>query len=279
MDFTRWLKQAVGRLAASESPKRDAEILLGHVTGRSRTFIMAFGETELDAQTLARLDALLGRREKGEPVAYLVGEREFWSLPLSVSPATLIPRPDTECLVEHALQRLGEAPARVLDLGTGTGAIALAIASERPDCEVIGVDLHPDAVALAQFNGTKLGLGNAQFLQGSWFTPVQGQRFSLIVSNPPYIDAADPHLAQGDVRFEPASALVAANNGLADIQLITQQAPEHLSADGWLLFEHGWQQGEAVREILVSAGFIAVETLKDYGDNDRVTLGRWPELP
>ncbi|MEG3132581.1 peptide chain release factor N(5)-glutamine methyltransferase [Rouxiella sp. T17] len=275
MDFTRWLKQAVGRLAASDSPKRDAEILLGHVTGRSRTYILAFGETLLDEQTLAQLDALLIRREKGEPVAYLVGEREFWSLPLSVSPATLIPRPDTECLVEQALLRLNAQPARVLDLGTGTGAIALAIASERPDYDVIGVDLQPDAVALARYNASKLAINNAQFLQGSWFTPVVGQRFAVIVSNPPYIDAADPHLAQGDVRFEPASALIADNNGLADIELIVEQAPHYLEPLGWLLLEHGWEQGEAVRNILLGVGFNAVETIRDYGDNDRVTLGQW----
>lgn len=275
MDFTRWLKQAVGRLAASDSPKRDAEILLGHVTGRSRTYILAFGETLLDEQTLAQLDALLIRREKGEPVAYLVGEREFWSLPLSVSPATLIPRPDTECLVEQALLRLNAQPLRVLDLGTGTGAIALAIASERPDCEVIGVDLQPDAVALARYNASKLAIANAQFLQGSWFTPVNGQRFAVIVSNPPYIDAADPHLGQGDVRFEPASALVADNHGLADIELIVEQAPQYLEPQGWLLLEHGWEQGEAVRNILLGVGFNVVETIKDYGDNDRVTLGQW----
>lgn len=275
MDFTRWLKQAVGRLAASDSPKRDAEILLGHVTGRSRTYILAFGETLLDEQTLAQLDALLIRREKGEPVAYLVGEREFWSLPLSVSPATLIPRPDTECLVEQALLRLNAQPLRVLDLGTGTGAIALAIASERPDCEVIGVDLQPDAVALARYNASKLAINNAQFLQGSWFTPVNGQRFAVIVSNPPYIDAADPHLGQGDVRFEPASALVADNHGLADIELIVEQAPQYLEPQGWLLLEHGWEQGEAVRNILLGVGFNVVETIKDYGDNDRVTLGQW----
>ncbi len=279
MDFTRWLTHAVGRLAASDSPKRDAEILLGHVTGRARTYIMAFGETELSDEALLQLEALLSRREQGEPVAYLIGEREFWSLPLSVSPATLIPRPDTECLVEQALLRLGAAPARVLDLGTGTGAIALAIASERPDCQVTGVDLHPAAVSLAQYNGQKLSIPNASFLQGSWFTPVAGQTFAIIASNPPYIDAADPHLSQGDVRFEPATALIADNNGLADIDYIVAHAPTHLDPQGWLLLEHGWQQGEAVRNILQAAGFSQVETIKDYGDNDRVTLGQWLGVP
>ncbi|MCC3719326.1 peptide chain release factor N(5)-glutamine methyltransferase [Rouxiella badensis] len=278
MDFSRWLTQAVGRLAASDSPKRDAEILLGHVTGRTRTYIMAFGETELSDDQRLQLESLLSRREKGEPIAYLVGEREFWSLPLSVSPATLIPRPDTECLVEQALLRLEPSPARVLDLGTGTGAIALAIASERPDCQITGVDLQPDAVALAQYNGSKLAIPNAQFLQGSWFVPVGGQSFEIIVSNPPYIDATDPHLAQGDVRFEPATALIADNKGLADIDYIVSQAPAFLVPGGWLLLEHGWEQGESVRTILQAAGFNAIETVKDYGDNDRITLGQWPAL-
>ncbi|CAI0744981.1 Release factor glutamine methyltransferase [Serratia entomophila] len=277
MDYQGWLKAAAARLTHSDSARRDAEILLGFVTGRARTFLMAFGETLLTPPQQQQLETLLARRERGEPVAYLVGEREFWSLPLSVSPATLIPRPDTECLVELALERLPAQPCRMLDLGTGTGAIALALASERPACAVTGVDLHPEAVALAQHNAQKLNIGNAQFLQGSWFAPLAGQTFALIVSNPPYIDAADPHLAQGDVRFEPGSALVAADRGLADLAAIVRQAPQYLQPQGWLLLEHGWQQGNSVRELLQAAGFSAVATHRDYGGNDRVTLGQWPQ--
>ncbi|MGO4744178.1 peptide chain release factor N(5)-glutamine methyltransferase [Serratia quinivorans] len=276
MDYQSWLKAAVVRLTQSESARRDAEILLGFVTGRARTFLMAFGETMLTQQEQEQLEILLARRERGEPVAYLIGEREFWSLPLSVSPATLIPRPDTECLVELALELLPPSPCNILDLGTGTGAIALALASERPDCKVTGVDLQPEAVALAQHNGQKLAIGNAQFLQGSWFAPLVGETFALIASNPPYIDAADPHLAQGDVRFEPSSALVAPQQGLADLSSIVQQAPSHLQSQGWLLLEHGWQQGESVRALLQAAGFISIDTRRDYGDNDRVTFGQWP---
>lgn len=275
MDFQHWLRDATRRLSAGESPKRGAEILLGFVTGRSRTFIMAFGETSLTASELEQLEALLARREQGEPVAYLVGEREFWSLPLSVSPATLIPRPDTECLVEQALLRLPASPQKVLDLGTGTGAVALAIASERPDCQLTGVDLQPEAVKLAQHNAQKLAITNASFVQGSWFAPVAGQQFAVIVSNPPYIDAADPHLAEGDVRFEPASALVADNAGLADLQTLIEQAPQHLLAGGWLLLEHGWQQAQQVQQLFRQAGYHQVATVKDYGGNDRVSLGQW----
>ncbi|WP_447876581.1 peptide chain release factor N(5)-glutamine methyltransferase [Serratia fonticola] len=276
MDYQTWLKTATLRLTHSDSAKRDAEILLGFVIGRARTYLLAFGETPLTAEQTEQLTVLLARRERGEPVAYLVGEREFWSLPLSVSPATLIPRPDTECLVELALERLPAAPCAILDLGTGTGAIALALASERPDCQLTGIDLQPEAVALAQHNAQKLAINNARFLQGSWFTPVAGQKFALIASNPPYIDEADPHLGQGDVRFEPCSALVAAEQGLADLAAIVQQAADYLEPQGWLLLEHGWQQGENVRALLNAAGFIAVATHRDYGGNDRVTLGQKP---
>ena len=276
MEYQQWLREAVSQLQASESPRRDAEILLGFVTGKARTFILAFGETPLTNEQQEQLAGLLARRVRGEPVAHLIGEREFWSLPLFVSPATLIPRPDTECLVEQALARLPAAPCRILDLGTGTGAIALALASERPDCQVTAVDLIPDAVALAQRNADHLGIRNIEIVQSRWFSALEGQQFSLIVSNPPYIDAQDPHLAQGDVRFEPLSALVAADNGLADLHTLIKEAPRYLLPQGWLLLEHGWQQGAAVREIFARYGWQQVETCRDYGDNERLTLGRRP---
>lgn len=276
MEYQQWLREAVSQLQASESPRRDAEILLGFVTGKARTFILAFGETPLTGEQQEQLAGLLARRVRGEPVAHLIGEREFWSLPLFVSPATLIPRPDTECLVEQALARLPAAPCRILDLGTGTGAIALALASERPDCQVTAVDLIPDAVALAQRNADHLGIRNIEIVQSRWFSALEGQQFSLIVSNPPYIDAQDPHLAQGDVRFEPLSALVAADNGLADLHTLIKEAPSYLLPQGWLLLEHGWQQGAAVREIFARYGWQQVETCRDYGDNERLTLGRRP---
>ncbi|HBT5189214.1 TPA: peptide chain release factor N(5)-glutamine methyltransferase, partial [Klebsiella quasipneumoniae] len=183
MTFQAWLQQAIARLAESDSPRRDAEILLGHVTGRARTWILAFGETTLSADEATTLEALLQRRQRGEPIAHLVGQREFWSLPLFVSPATLIPRPDTECLVEQALARLPVAPCRILDLGTGTGAIALALASERPDCEITAVDVMPDAVALALRNAAHLGITNVTIRQSDWFAALAGQRFAMIVSN------------------------------------------------------------------------------------------------
>ncbi|CZU84289.1 peptide chain release factor N(5)-glutamine methyltransferase [Enterobacter ludwigii] len=275
MEFQHWLRQAASELSASESPKRDAEILLEFVTGKARTYLLAFGETQLSAEQEAQLATLLARRKTGEPVAHLVGEREFWSLPLYVSPATLIPRPDTECLVEQALSRLPAQACRVLDLGTGTGAIALALASERPDCEVTAVDVMPDAVALARRNVARLGFPNVTVLQSSWFSALDNRTFGMIVSNPPYIDEHDPHLTQGDVRFEPLTALVAANEGLADIVHIVTTSRQHLLPGGWLLVEHGWTQGDAVRDVFIAAGYRAVETCRDYGGNDRLTLGQW----
>ncbi|EMN3917402.1 peptide chain release factor N(5)-glutamine methyltransferase [Citrobacter farmeri] len=276
MDFQHWLREAISQLQESESPRRDAEILLEFVTGKGRTVILAFGETAITDAQREQLDWLLARRKQGEPIAHLTGVREFWSLPLFVSPATLIPRPDTECLVEQALARLPSGPCRILDLGTGTGAIALALASERPDCEVTAVDRMPEAVELAQRNATHLTINNVHIQQSDWFSALSGQQFAMIVSNPPYIDEQDPHLAQGDVRFEPLTALVARDGGMADIVHIIEQSRTRLEAGGYLLLEHGWQQGAAVRDAFIRAGYQAVETCRDYGDNERITLGRKP---
>jgi len=290
MNYKEWLAQAIADLAQknpTENSKIDALVLLQHATGKSRTQILAFDDTEIDEKVRLKLTALLDRRLKGEPIAYILSEKEFWSLPLNVSKGTLIPRPDTEILVEKALQialeKLEENPPhfRILDLGTGTGAIALALASElssicqkrQISLEIIGVDLMPDVVALAQSNAERNKL-NVQFLQSSWFENITGQ-FDLIVSNPPYIDAQDEHLRQGDVRFEPLSALVANNAGYADLRHIIELAPSYLNSNGALLLEHGWQQGEKVRSIFQENHWEMVETMRDYGDNERLTLGFW----
>lgn len=276
MQIRFWLRDAIARLPNSESAKRDAEILLAQVTGKSRSWLIAFDDRELDVTQRNALDILVARRAAGEPIAYLTGIREFWSLPLSVSPHTLIPRPDTEVLVEQALAHLPVEGCHVLDLGTGTGAIALAIASERPDCQVTGVDRISDAVDLARFNAAKLGITTARFLQSDWFSSLADERYTMIISNPPYIDAEDVHLSAGDVRFEPASALVAADGGLADIQTIAATAGKHLLDAGWLMLEHGWQQAAEVRQILRENNFCAVKTCQDYSGNDRVTVGQKP---
>ena len=290
MTYNEWLLKAIevlNQINPTENGKVDALVLLQHATGKSRTQILAFDDTEIDEKVRLKLTALLDRRLSGEPIAYILGEKEFWSLPLNVSKGTLIPRPDTEILVEKALQialdKLQENPPhfRILDLGTGTGAIALALASElSPICqkrqislEIIGVDLMPDVVELAQSNAEKNKL-NVQFLQSRWFENITGQ-FDLIVSNPPYIDAQDEHLRQGDVRFEPLSALVANDAGYADLRHIIELSPSYLNSNGALLLEHGWQQGEKVRSIFQENHWEMVETVRDYGDNERVTLGFW----
>ncbi|AXH83486.1 TPA: peptide chain release factor N(5)-glutamine methyltransferase [Haemophilus influenzae] len=290
MNYKEWLAQAITDLAQknpTENSKIDALVILQHTTGKSRTQILAFDDTEIDEKVRLKLTALLDRRLNGEPIAYILGEKEFWSLPLNVSKGTLIPRPDTEILVEKALQisleKLEQNPPhfRILDLGTGTGAIALALASElssicqkrQISLEIIGVDLMPDVVALAKSNAERNKL-NVQFLQSRWFENITGQ-FNLIVSNPPYIDAQDEHLCQGDVRFEPLSALVANNAGYADLRYIIESAPNYLNFNGALLLEHGWQQGEKVRSIFQENHWEMVETVRDYGDNERVTLGFW----
>jgi release factor glutamine methyltransferase len=262
--------------SGSDSPSLDAAVLLCHALDKPRSYLLTWPDKVLDAPIQAMFDALLQRRITGEPVAYIIGEREFWSLPLKVSPSTLIPRPDTERLVEVALEKAQTLEGDVLDLGTGTGAIALALASELPRRRVVGIDLRDEAQKLATDNANRLHITNVTFLQGSWFEPLsRGTKFALIVSNPPYIEENDPHLVQGDVRFEPKSALVAADNGLADIKHISEAGRDYLQNGGWLAFEHGYDQGASVRTIMQALGYQQVVTEQDYAGNDRVTLGQY----
>ncbi|ROO76463.1 [protein release factor]-glutamine N5-methyltransferase [Vibrio crassostreae] len=274
------LKAAIVKLQEGDntSPSIDAAVLLCHALDKPRSYLLTWPEKHLTSEQESEFNALLKRRLTGEPVAYIIGEREFWSLPLKVSPSTLIPRPDTERLVEVALDKAYGKQGAILDLGTGTGAIALALASEMPNRQVTGIDLRPEAQQLATENAKRLNITNATFLHGSWFEPLSSEeavKFSLIVSNPPYIEKDDPHLSQGDVRFEPITALVAEEKGLADIRYISENARGFLENEGWLAFEHGYDQGLAVREIMQALGYLDVVTEKDYGGNDRVTLGRY----
>ncbi|MGI8560630.1 MAG: peptide chain release factor N(5)-glutamine methyltransferase [Luteimonas sp.] len=254
----------------------EAELLLAHVLDKPHGWLFAHGDMRIHTQAVERFDALIARREAGEPVAYLTGRRGFWTLDLMVTPDTLIPRADTERLVELALERIAEdADARVADLGTGSGAIALAIASERPRAQVVATDRSAAALAVARHNAQVAGIANVEFRAGDWCVPLAGEPYHLIASNPPYIPRDDAHLAQGDLRYEPAAALASGFDGLDDLRRIVRDAPAHLRPGGWLLLEHGHDQGEAVRALLAGAGFVEVETAQDLEARDRVGLGRF----
>jgi len=270
------IHQATRQLAASSpSPRLDAEVLLMHVTGLTRTALITRAQEPLLPEHEERLHKLLTRRARGEPVAYLTGRREFWSLDLCVTPDVLIPRPETELLVEQALAHIpDDAEWTVADLGTGSGAIALAIATERPHCRLIATDNSVAALAVARANATRLGIANVEFRHGEWLKPLAGMRFDVIVSNPPYVRANDPHLTQGDVRFEPESALIAGADGLDTIRCIAADAVSCLRPGGWLLFEHGYDQAQAVRALLETHGYDRVASCRDTAGHERVTAGR-----
>ncbi|KRG67348.1 peptide chain release factor N(5)-glutamine methyltransferase [Pseudoxanthomonas dokdonensis] len=274
-DVSQWLLDATAQLPA-EDGRQVAELLLGHALQRDRAWLFAHARDPVPASAASALQDLLRRRLAGEPVAYLLGRRGFWTLDLEVSPDTLIPRPETELLVEQVLQRVAaDSDGRLLDLGTGSGAIALAVASERPRMQVWASDASAGALAVARRNAASHGLERVQFRHGSWWQPFAGMRFDVIASNPPYIAAADPHLQRGDLRHEPASALSSGADGLDAIRAIVAGAPHHLNPHGWLLLEHGWDQGEAIRALLRDAGLQAVQTVQDLEARDRVSLGQW----
>jgi release factor glutamine methyltransferase len=269
------LRAAVARLTNSDSPQLDAELLLAHALGRGRGHLRAHPEAVLGASQAHRYAELVEARRRGEPIAYLTGEREFWSLPLKVTPATLIPRPETELLVEQALALIpADADWQVLDLGTGSGAIALAIAKERPRCRITAVDISSQALSVARDNAHRLHTSNVEFLLGDWFSTIAARRFQMIVSNPPYVSAADPHLQEGDLRFEPTQALSSGEDGLQDIRRIVSEAPRHLLEGGYLLLEHGHGQGAAVRGLLQTAGLAGAHSVLDLAGHERVSLAQ-----
>ena len=258
----------------SGSARIEVQCLLQAVLQVNRAYLLTHPEQQLESEQQAHYTALFGRRLRGEPIAYLLGEREFYGLTFKVTPATLIPRSDTELLVELALARIPQRGAlRVLDLGTGSGAIALSIAHARPDIEVTAVDASPEALDVARENVRHLSLGNVRLLRSDWFSALPGERFDLIVSNPPYIADGDAHLAQGDLRFEPRAALASGADGLDDIRRIVADAKEHLHTGGWLLFEHGYDQAERARELLGAAGYAGVFSARDLAGIERVSGG------
>lgn len=268
------LLQRSAELTDSDSALLDTELLLSHALDVSRTYLKTWPDRQPDTNQVTAFSALFQRRLRGEPIAYILGHQGFWSLDLKVSEHTLIPRPETELLVETALELQLPPHSSVLDLGTGTGAIALALACERNDWNITAVDFQPQAVALAEENRAAHKLNNVQIVQSNWFAALPAVKFDLIVSNPPYIENNDPHLSQGDVRFEPASALVSGAEGLDDLILLISQSVVFLKPNGWLLVEHGYDQGPGVRALFTEAGFSAIETRNDYNQMDRITFGQ-----
>ena len=255
----------------------EARRLLGHVLGQTSAWCFAHTDAMLRPDQVAAFRVLIRRRQHGEPIAYLLGRRSFWTFELDVSPATLIPRPETETLVEAVLAHVSPAvAARLADIGTGCGAIALALAQERPMATVIATDQSRAALEIANVNRQRCELTNVSFRHGNWCEPLDGRDFDVIVSNPPYIAANDRHLSQGDLRFEPLSALVGGPDGLDAIRQLSAQARDYLRRGGWLMLEHGWDQGDAVRTVLRAAGYVAVRTLRDLEERERVTLGVRP---
>lgn len=282
-------------LGQTDSPELDAELLLSKAIGQSRAWLLAYQDEIVSDEDVETFQSLLQRRASGEPIAYIFGEREFWSLPFTVNNAVLIPRPDTEALVEAVLEHCSTrlAPSnkenetastlQLLDLGTGSGAIAIALASELKklaelNFSITAVDQSSQAIEVAQLNAKRNAVENTiRFHHGSWFAPINSEHFDIIASNPPYIAENDQHLQQGDVRFEPVSALTSGIDGLQDIHHIAQQAPNHLNDNGILFLEHGFQQGKSVQAILKACGFHEIQTIDDYSGNPRVTFGIWQD--
>lgn len=274
------LQRSTELQSASDSALLDAELLLCHCLNVDRTRLKTWPDHMLQDAQIAEFERLFSRRLQGEPVAFITGTQGFWTLDLCVSPHTLIPRPETELVVENALELALPEESQVLDLGTGTGAIALALAAERPEWQIVAVDLQAEAVELAEHNREINHLPNVTVLQSDWFSALAAaqseRKFDLIVSNPPYIEAEDDHLLIGDVRFEPTSALVAGADGLDDLRLIIGQSSGFLRQAGWLIVEHGYNQGSIVRDLFTAAGFQSVATQADYNGLDRVTSGCLP---
>lgn len=265
------IQRARDRFVESPTPVLDAELLLMHVLGCTRARLHTWPDKVLEIEQRSTLLELMARRERGEPIAYITGEREFFGHSFRVTPDTLIPRPDTEMLIEGVLDTLPSRPLKLADLGTGCGAIGITLALERPAWEMVLVERSKKAIAVARDNARRLG-AQVSFLQSSWFEQVRG-RFDTIVCNPPYIDEDDHHLEEGDLRFEPRSALASGEHGLADIRIIAEQAREHLNSCGWLVLEHGYNQGKLVTELLESLGYMDVYGYQDLAGNDRVTMG------
>ncbi len=277
-NYAQLLTWASGELCDSESPELDAQVLLSHATGKDATHFIAWPDkTPTEDQQLS-FQHLVIERKMGKPIAHILGYKEFWSLNLMTNDSTLIPRPDTEVLVEVTLDVVTDVHADVVDLGTGTGAIAIALASEKPSWTVLGIEKNPEAVTLASENVKARGYNHVTIQEGDWLSGIQDHSLDVIVSNPPYIEEGDRHLSEGDVRFEPKSALVAGLDGLDDYRIIIPEALRCLRAGGYLFLEHGFNQADDLKLLMLHHGFESIETRQDYGGHDRVTFGKKPSL-
>nr|BET44822.1 MAG: peptide chain release factor N(5)-glutamine methyltransferase [Candidatus Aschnera chinzeii] len=275
MNYNDWMLNTFNKFKNKYLLKRDLVILLQYVINKPYSYILGFHDNILTEIEEKKLQYLLCRRIKGEPIAYIIEEKEFWSLSLKISNNVFIPRNDTECLIEHALLLISNKSAKILDLGTGSGAIALALAIEYPNSQIIGVDCYNEALSIARFNANNLSIKNVTFVKSNWFNVLTSQKFDLIISNPPYIDKLDKNLKFGDISFEPKNALVSSNNGMYDIKLIIRKSRNYLINNGWLIIEHGWLQGEFVRQIFKQCKYVDICTYHDYAGNERLTIGRW----
>lgn len=275
MTWDQWLKWACSELTQSMSPRKDAEIILEKVIKKSKTQVLAFGETLLQYSQINQLYNLIQRRKQGEPIAYLTGSKEFWSLNFKVGSGAFIPRPDTECLVEQILKLFPISNLKVLDLGTGIGTIALSIASERPNWDITGIDQQKKALMLADKNKLFFKCKNVKFTYGNWFKYLKRDKFNLIMSNPPYINKHDKCFLINDMNFEPKNALLSKKLGLEDLTIICKNSIHHLYPKGWLFLEHGWNQGKIVRSLFYQYGFYHIHTIVDYNKQERVTYGQW----
>ncbi|ADV33746.1 protein methyltransferase HemK [Candidatus Blochmanniella vafra str. BVAF] len=275
--WNKWLNLACLKLKHSLSPKLDAELLLQKVTRKSKIQLLTFGETNLSFKQIQTLQLLINRRSQGEPIAHIIGVKEFWSLNFKVSPGVFIPRPDTECLIEQILNlNFNSDNVEILDLGTGVGTIALTLASERPSWNITGIEQQKQALSLAHKNKLLLDCKNVNFIYGNWFKYLKNsKKFDLIVSNPPYINKKDLHWLSKDVYFEPRNALISKNSGLSDLMIICQYSKYYLCPSGWIFLEHGWNQGKQVRNLLSKQQFINICTKFDYNNCERITCGQW----
>lgn len=273
MNIKNFLKRSIKKLSNVDNPKSELKIFLSHVLQCDQSYIVGFDETKLSLREHKYLNYLIYRRSLGEPIAYIIGKKEFWSLSLYVSYDTLIPRPDTEILVEQALLRINNKFSKILDLGTGCGAIALALASVSTSSDVIGVDKSKKAINIAKLNAIQLNINNVSFFYSNWFSHVN-KKFDIIVSNPPYVSKKEIKLLKQDIFFEPLNAIISNDNGLSDIEIIIKKSKDYLSSGGWLMIEHGWKQKFQVQYFFKKYNFFQIQSYQDYGGNDRVTIGK-----